>query len=75
MTPEEMNAGHVGFARAPQGWNWAAQDRDGGWYWFRERPIPDLARGQWQVGRNNIQYADQGAPNLDWIRTLRQRTE
>jgi hypothetical protein len=73
MTPEEKEAGHVGFNRAPQGWNWAAQERSGSWYWFRVQPIPNAAKGEWIAPRNDVLYAGQSEPNRSWANTLRTR--
>lgn len=73
MTPEERLAGHVGFGRAPGGWNWCAQERRGSWYWFRRRPIPNRVAGEWVVPMNDTQYAGESEPNPAWELTLRQR--
>jgi hypothetical protein len=73
MTPEERETGHVGFARAPEGWNWCAQEQRGNWYWFRVRPVPNLAAGEWVVPRDDIRYAGESEPNPDWVHTLRSR--
>jgi hypothetical protein len=37
---------------APEWAAFVAQDADGDWYWFEERPIPCHAGGFW--GRNDI---------------------
>jgi hypothetical protein len=73
MTPEEKKAGHVGFDRAPEGWNWVAQERSGSWYWFRVRPVPNTKTGEWLAPRRDVQYAGQSEPNTHWTETLRQR--
>jgi hypothetical protein len=73
MTPEEKAAGHVGFARAPGGWNWCAQERSGTWYWFRRRPVANRVTGEWIAPRSDTQHAGQGEPSNAWEATLRQR--
>jgi hypothetical protein len=73
MTPEERAAGHVGFARAPGGWNWCAQERSGSWYWFRRRPVADRSAGEWIATLNDTQYAGESEPNPAWESTLKQR--
>jgi hypothetical protein len=73
MTPEELAAGHVGFARAPEGWNWAAQERDGTWFWFRVRPLPNTQKGEWIAPARDTQFASESEPNPNWVDTLRRR--
>jgi hypothetical protein len=73
ITPEEKAAGHIGFARAPQGWNWVAQTRRGTWYWFRRKPIPDYADGDWLISRDDVIFAGGDDPNPNWAETLRTR--
>ncbi len=58
---------------APDGWNWAAQDQDGRWYWYRTEPVPGIGGGVWRSHSKNQQYACNGAPNADWFESLRQR--
>lgn len=61
------------WAQAPQGWNWAAQDGDGRWYWYCTRPQPGFAGRVWRANSRSQQLAGQGAPNADWHLTLCQR--
>ncbi len=61
------------WAEAPTGWNWAAQDGDGKWYWYRTRPILGLAGQIWRANSRNQQFAGQGAPNPDWDLSLQHR--
>ena len=61
------------WAQAPPGWNWAAQDGDGRWFWYRSPPQPGFAGRVWRAHSRSQQLAGQGAPNLDWHLTLEQR--
>ena len=61
------------WAQAPQGWNWAAQDGDGRWYWYRTRPQPGFAGRVWRANSRSQQLAGQSVPNEDWHLTLRER--
>lgn len=36
---------------APDWAGWAAQDKDGCWYWFFEQPAPYGNMGQWRLGQ------------------------
>lgn len=60
---------------APEGWNWAAQDADGKWYWYRTEPVLGVGGGIWRSNSRNQQFALQGDPNPDWLETLQQRPE
>ncbi|WP_322998881.1 hypothetical protein [Castellaniella sp.] len=61
------------WASAPSGWNWAAQDADGRWFWYRIEPVPGIGGGVWRSNSRNQQYAGLGAPNPDWLDSLQQR--
>ena len=61
------------WAQAPAGWNWAAQDGDGCWYFYRTRPQPGFAGRVWRANSRSQQRAGQGEPNLDWHLTLCER--
>ena len=59
---------------APAWANWQAQDRDGSWFWYTEKPRP-LPQGAWI---NNV-GTKHGTPNparvQNWANTLEQRPE
>ncbi|HMN20245.1 MAG TPA: hypothetical protein PKA16_02515 [Ottowia sp.] len=61
------------WSEAQAGWNWAAQDGDGKWYWYRTRPILGLAGQIWRANSRNQRFAGQGAPNPDWDLSLQHR--
>ncbi|MGB6008577.1 hypothetical protein [Castellaniella sp.] len=58
---------------APPDWDWAAQDADGRWFWYRTEPAPGIGGGVWRANSRNQQYAGPGAPNPDWLDSLQQR--
>jgi hypothetical protein len=61
------------WSRAPEGWDWLAQDEDGRWFWYAVRPQPGIGGGVWRAPRRAQQLAWFGEPNSGWIDTLRQR--
>ncbi|MBV2180943.1 hypothetical protein [Castellaniella sp. MT123] len=61
------------WSTAPEGWDWAAQDADGQWYWYRTEPLPGIGGGVWRSNSRNQQYAGTGAPNPDWLDSIRHR--
>lgn len=61
------------WTQAPAGWNWAAQDGDGCWYFYRTRPQPGFAGRVWRANSRSQQRAGQGEPNEDWHLTLCER--
>lgn len=58
---------------APQGWDWAAQDEDGRWFWYRVRPAASIGGGVWRAPSRAQVLAYAAEPNPDWYETLRQR--
>jgi len=34
---------------APKWANWLAQDANGDWYWYKEKPEPDSANHIWHI--------------------------
>ncbi|SHI22489.1 hypothetical protein SAMN04488135_11424 [Pollutimonas bauzanensis] len=58
---------------APEGWNWAAQDEDGRWFWYGVKPVPGIGGGVWRAPSRAQAYAGQGAPNPEWYESLRER--
>ncbi|MGB6241071.1 MAG: hypothetical protein WBF69_01165 [Castellaniella sp.] len=64
---------HPDWSTAPPDWNWAAQDEDGRWFWYRTEPVPGIGGGVWRANSRNQQYAGQGHPNPDWLESLQQR--
>lgn len=73
MTEHSDREWTLDWAEAPPGWNWAAQDGDGKWYWYRTQPILGLAGRIWRSNSRNQRFAGQGAPNPDWDLSLQQR--
>ncbi len=62
------------WALAPEGFNWAAQDADGRWYWYSQLPQPGIGGGVWRANSRHQQYAGTAAPNPDgWLHSLQQR--
>jgi len=61
------------WSAAPEGWNWAAQDADGRWFWYRVRPVPGIGGGVWRAHSTAQAFACQGEPNDDWFDTLIER--
>lgn len=59
---------------APEGWNWAAQDEDGSWYWYRTRPQPGFGGGVWRAHSSAQVLAAKGSSNPDWLGSLRHRS-
>ncbi|HUH41117.1 MAG TPA: hypothetical protein VL024_09635 [Castellaniella sp.] len=58
---------------APEGWDWAAQDADGRWFWYRVQPVPGIGGGVWRAHSTAQVFACDGSPNPDWFDSLRQR--
>lgn len=58
------------WATAPEGWNWAAQDEDGKWYWYRTKPQPGFGGGVWRAHSTAQRLACAGRPNAGWLDTL-----
>ncbi|WP_323012348.1 hypothetical protein [Castellaniella sp.] len=61
------------WSTAPDGWDWAAQDADGRWFWYRTLPLPGIGGGIWRANSRNQQLAGTASPNPDWLDTLQQR--
>ena len=61
------------WSRAPEGWDWLAQDEDGRWFWYRNELTPGFGGGVWRANSRNQQYAGQGQPNALWMDSLRRR--
>ncbi|HEY9281380.1 MAG TPA: hypothetical protein VIP51_15020 [Eoetvoesiella sp.] len=70
-----MNSGtkEPDWSAAPSGWDWAAQDEDGRWFWYRTEPTPSIGGGVWRAPSRAQQLACTGSPNPDWDTTLRRR--
>ena len=37
------------WSQAPAGWDWAAQDEDGRWFWYGVQPQPSIGGGVWRA--------------------------
>ncbi|MCQ9615794.1 hypothetical protein L1889_02900 [Paenalcaligenes niemegkensis] len=61
--------------RAPENWNWAAQDADGKWYWYCTVPVIGVGGGVWRSNSRNQLFAQQGSPNPLWHESLCQRPQ
>ena len=72
----EPAAGFVpAWDKAPEGWNWRAQDADGRWYWYAVEPTPGMAGGVWRSPRRSQQYAGEARPNPTWHQTCEKRPD
>lgn len=58
---------------APQGWDWAAQDEDGRWFWYKVEPMPNIGGGVWRAPSRAQMFAFAAEPNLQWDETRRRR--
>ncbi|MDS1142447.1 hypothetical protein RE432_18595 [Pusillimonas sp. SM2304] len=58
---------------APPGWQWAAQDEDGRWFWYGVQPTPGIGGGVWRAPSRAQLLAGQGEPNPQWYETLQNR--
>lgn len=58
---------------APAGWDWAAQDEDGRWFWYGVQPQPSIGGGVWRAPSRAQAFACQADPNPEWYDTLRRR--
>lgn len=65
-----MNNAALNWEQAPLGWNWAAQDADGKWYWYSTRPIIGVGGGVWRANSRAQCFAFQGSPNPQWYDSL-----
>lgn len=64
---------HLDWSTAPAGWDWAAQDEDGRWFWYSVKPILGIGGGVWRAPSRAQCLAIQGAPNAQWYDTLQAR--
>ena len=58
---------------APEWANYLAMDKDNGWHWFENEPIPDVAGWWWTSGKNQYHYD----PTLEknWKDSLEKRPD
>lgn len=70
-----MSADHTvpDWSLAPPGWDWAAQDEDGRWFWYGVQPVPGIGGGVWRAPSRAQTLAAQGEPNPEWYATLTKR--
>jgi hypothetical protein len=61
------------WSQAPAGWDWAAQDEDGRWFWYGVQPQPSIGGGVWRAPSRAQAFACQADPNPEWYDTLRRR--
>ena len=61
------------WSRAPDNWNWAAQDEDGRWFWYSVEPSPSIGGGVWRAPSRAQVFAYATEPNPGWFDTLCQR--
>lgn len=66
------NSKALDWSKAPPGWNWAAQDEDGRWFWYGVQPSPSMGRGVWQARPGQV-FAWQAEINPLWYETLQRR--
>ncbi len=62
---------------APKWANWLAQDANGDWYWYKEKPEPDSANHIWHiVAKFGYKYRRALMPYVEkWYHTLESRPE
>ena len=64
----------IDWSQVPEGYEWVAQDRDGGIYAFTEKPIPNLKSSVWIMQDGEIFSIGGRYPfNTDWANTLTKR--
>ena len=64
----------IAWSQVPEGYEWVAQDRDGGIYAFTEKPIPNLKSSVWIMQDGEIFSIGGRHPfNTDWANTLTKR--
>lgn len=61
--------------KAPEGFNWLAQDADGKWYWYKTEPVLGVGGGIWRSNSRNQQFAAEGQANLDWFESMQTRPD
>lgn len=61
------------WTQAPDGWDWAAQDEDGRWYWYRVVPRPSPSSGVWRSHSSQQRFALQAEPEPRWLESLSRR--
>ncbi len=61
------------WSQAPDGWDWAAQDEDGRWFWYGVKPLASVGGGVWRAPSRAQQLACAGRPNSQWEGTLHRR--
>ena len=66
-------SGPPDWSDAPPDWNWAAQDADGRWFWYRTEPLPGPGGGVWRSNSRDQCLAGVGQPNPDWDLSLIRR--
>ena len=73
-TSEEIPALDIDWNQVPEGYDWVAQDRDGGIYAFTEKPIPNLKSSLWIMQDGETFSIGGRHPfNTDWANTLTKR--
>lgn len=70
-----MSKAALNWEQAPAGWDWAAQDADGKWYWYSTQPILGIGGGVWRSNSRHQQFAYQAEPNPNWHQSLCQRPD
>ena len=65
---------NIDWSQVPEGYDWVAQDRDGGIYAFTEKPIPNLKSSLWTMQDGETFSIGGRHPfNTDWANTLTKR--
>ena len=66
----------IDWSQVPGGYDWVAQDFDGGIYAFEAEPRATMEtehEGFWSTGGLNYKFIEQGTSNPDWRNTLTKR--
>ena len=61
---------------APDWANWKAQDKDGYWYWYGDKPIISDLHNVWDIEKPEtflVTNAGRAEPNSDWRNAIFQR--
>ena len=73
---EEQTPLDIDWNQVPEGYDWVAQDFDGGIYACEAEPRATMEtehEGFWSTGELNYKFIEQGTSNPDWRNTLTKR--
>jgi len=68
--------GKPSWDNAPEWANWLAQDANGDWYWYKERPIPDSRDHIWTHKKYGYKHERALTPYIkEWYNVIERRPE